>query len=126
MDLGPPFNLHLLQDMPSNISIQPTVSQLPVSDTNIGRLEPALTLSIDSSINSAVSPDAAALLAAKLLTSSATEQASAIEQITASIDEIADKTKENAEEANSAASLVVPCCPGQLHNRLIDSLNQVC
>ena len=35
-----------------------------------------------------------------------TEQASAIQEITASIDEIAEKTKENAEEANSAAGLV--------------------
>ena len=36
-----------------------------------------------------------------------TEQASAIQEITASIDEIADKTKQNADQANSAASLVV-------------------
>ena len=41
------------------------------------------------------------------LAQGSTEQASAIEEITASIDEIAEKTKQNAEQANSAATLVV-------------------
>ena len=45
--------------------------------------------------------------ASQALAQGSTEQASAIQQITASIDEIADKTKQNAEQANSAASLVV-------------------
>lgn len=44
--------------------------------------------------------------ASQALAQGSTEQASAIEQITASIDEIAGKTKQNAEQANSAASLV--------------------
>lgn len=44
--------------------------------------------------------------ASQALAQGSTEQASAIEQITASIDEIAGKTKENAEQANSAAGLV--------------------
>ena len=45
--------------------------------------------------------------ASQALAQGSTEQASAIQQITASIDEIADKTKQNAEQANSAAQLVV-------------------
>ncbi len=44
--------------------------------------------------------------ASQALAQGSTEQASAIEQITASIDEIAGKTKQNAEQANSAANLV--------------------
>lgn len=45
--------------------------------------------------------------ASQALAQGSTEQASAIEEITASIDEIADKTRNNAEQANSAAGLVV-------------------
>lgn len=45
--------------------------------------------------------------ASQSLAQGSTEQASAIQQITASIDEIAEKTKKNAKEANSAAELVV-------------------
>ncbi len=44
--------------------------------------------------------------ASQSLAQGSTEQASAIQQITASIDEIAEKTKQNADEANSAAELV--------------------
>ena len=44
--------------------------------------------------------------ASQSLAQGTTEQASAIQQITASIDEIAEKTKQNADEANSAAELV--------------------
>ena len=44
--------------------------------------------------------------ASQALAQGSTEQASAIQQITASIDEIAGKTKQNADEANSAANLV--------------------
>ena len=46
-------------------------------------------------------------IASQALARGSTEQASAIEEITASIDEIADKTKQNAEQANSAAGLVI-------------------
>lgn len=44
--------------------------------------------------------------ASEALAQGSTEQASAIEQITASISDIADKTKQNAEEANTAAELM--------------------
>lgn len=44
--------------------------------------------------------------ASEALAQGSTEQASAIEQITASIDDIADKTKNNAKEADSAAGLM--------------------
>lgn len=44
--------------------------------------------------------------ASQALAQGSTEQASAIEQITASMDEIADKTKTNASQANSAADIV--------------------
>ena len=44
--------------------------------------------------------------ASQALAQGSTEQASATQQITASIDEIAGKTKQNADEANSAANLV--------------------
>lgn len=45
--------------------------------------------------------------ASQSLAQGSTEQASAIEQITASISEIADRTKKNAEQANAANVLVV-------------------
>lgn len=45
--------------------------------------------------------------ASQALAQGSTEQASAIQQITASIDEIAEKTRKNAEHANEASSLVV-------------------
>ena len=45
--------------------------------------------------------------ALKKLAQGSTEQASAIQEITASINEIAEKTKGNAEQANEAAGLVV-------------------
>lgn len=44
--------------------------------------------------------------ASEALAQGSTEQASAIEQITASISEIAEKTRQNASEANEAAELV--------------------
>lgn len=44
--------------------------------------------------------------ASEALAQGSTEQASAIEQITASISDIAEKTKQNAKEANTAAELV--------------------
>lgn len=44
--------------------------------------------------------------ASEALAQGSTEQASAIEQITASIDDIAEKTKQNANEANTASELV--------------------
>lgn len=44
--------------------------------------------------------------ASEALAQGSTEQASAIEQITASIDDIAEKTKENASEADKAAALM--------------------
>ncbi len=44
--------------------------------------------------------------ASEALAQGSTEQASAIEQITSSISEIAEKTRENASQANSAADLV--------------------
>lgn len=44
--------------------------------------------------------------ASEALAQGSTEQASAIEQITASISDIAEKTKQNASEANTAAELV--------------------
>lgn len=44
--------------------------------------------------------------ASEALAQGSTEQASAIEQITASIDDIAEKTKENASEADKAAELM--------------------
>ena len=44
--------------------------------------------------------------ASEALAQGSTEQASAIEQITSSIGEIAEKTRENASQANSAADLV--------------------
>lgn len=44
--------------------------------------------------------------ASESLAQGSTEQASAIEQITASIDDVAEKTKKNAQEANEAAELV--------------------
>ncbi len=44
--------------------------------------------------------------ASEALAQGSTEQASAIEQITASINDIADKTKNNAKEADSAAELM--------------------
>lgn len=44
--------------------------------------------------------------ASEALAQGSTEQASAIEQITASINDIADKTKQNAVEANTASELV--------------------
>ncbi len=44
--------------------------------------------------------------AAESLAQGSTEQASAIQQITASIDDIADKTKQNAQEANKTAELM--------------------
>jgi len=43
--------------------------------------------------------------ASQVLAQGSAEQASAIEQITASINEIADKTRQNAEQASSAATL---------------------
>ena len=44
--------------------------------------------------------------ASEALAQGSTEQASAIEQITASIDDVAEKTKQNASQANIAAELV--------------------
>ena len=44
--------------------------------------------------------------ASEALAQGSTEQASAIEQITASIDDVAEKTKQNASQANVAASLM--------------------
>ena len=44
--------------------------------------------------------------ASEALAQGSTEQASAIQQITASIDDIAEKTKQNAEQANTAADLI--------------------
>jgi len=44
--------------------------------------------------------------ASEALAQGSTEQASAIEQITASIDDVAEKTKQNATQANVAASLM--------------------
>ena len=44
--------------------------------------------------------------ASEALAQGSTEQASAIEQITASINDIAEKTRQNAEEANAAADLM--------------------
>ena len=44
--------------------------------------------------------------ASEVLAQGSTEQASAIQQITASIDDISDKTKENAKEATKAADLM--------------------
>ncbi len=44
--------------------------------------------------------------ASEALAQGSTEQASAIEQITASIDDVAEKTKQNASQANVAAGLV--------------------
>lgn len=44
--------------------------------------------------------------ASEALAQGSTEQASAIEQITASMDDIAEKTRTNASEANEAASLI--------------------
>lgn len=44
--------------------------------------------------------------ASEALAQGSTEQASAIEQITASIDDVADRTKENAAQANSAAEFM--------------------
>ena len=44
--------------------------------------------------------------ASEALAQGSTEQASAIEQITASISDIAEKTKQNAQEANTASELV--------------------
>ncbi len=44
--------------------------------------------------------------ASEALAQGSTEQASAIEQITASIDDVADRTKENATQANVAAELM--------------------
>ena len=44
--------------------------------------------------------------ASEVLAQGSTEQASAIQQITASIDDISDKTKENAKEATKAAELM--------------------
>lgn len=44
--------------------------------------------------------------ASQALAQGSTQQASAIQEITASIDEIADKTKQNAEQANEATNLV--------------------
>lgn len=44
--------------------------------------------------------------ASEALAQGSTEQASAIEQITASITEVADKTRQNATEANAAAELI--------------------
>ena len=45
--------------------------------------------------------------ASDALAQGSTEQASAIQQITASIDDVAERTKQNAEQANEAASLMV-------------------
>ena len=44
--------------------------------------------------------------ASEALAQGSTEQASAIEEITASISDVAGKTKENAQEASNAAELV--------------------
>ena len=44
--------------------------------------------------------------ASEALAQGSTEQASAIEQITASIDDVADRTKQNATQANAAADLM--------------------
>jgi len=44
--------------------------------------------------------------ASEALAQGSTEQASAIEQITASIDDVAEKTKQNAQQANTAADLM--------------------
>ena len=45
--------------------------------------------------------------ASDALAQGSTEQASAIQQITASIDDVAERTKQNAEQANEAAALMV-------------------
>jgi len=45
--------------------------------------------------------------ASDALAQGSTEQASAIQQITASIDDVAERTKQNAEQANEAAGLMV-------------------
>jgi hypothetical protein len=44
--------------------------------------------------------------ASEALAQGSTEQASAIEEITASIDDVAEKTKQNASQANVAADMM--------------------
>lgn len=53
--------------------------------------------------------------ASQALAQGSTEQASALEQITASINDIAEHTKESAEEANKANNLVQTAKKGALH-----------
>ena len=71
----------------------------------VNRNHHALTNINDSAYQVMISSSQVAS-ASEALAQGSTEQASAIEQITASISDIADKTKQNAAEANEAAELV--------------------
>lgn len=65
----------------------------------------ALT-SIDEAAYQVMSSSSQVASASEALAQGSTEQASAIEEITASIDDIAEKTKQNATQAGTAAELV--------------------
>lgn len=68
--------------------------------------------------------------ASQSLAKGSTEQASALEQITASIGDIADRTRENAEQANDANTLVVDAKEGAVRgnaqmSEMIEAMNEI-
>ena len=91
-----------------------TVSVTPKSDEDVmgnalkGMVERNLYAlsNISDAVNQVSTSSAQVASASEALAQGSTEQASAIEQITVSIDDIAEKTKRNAAQANTATGLM--------------------